>query len=133
MSSFTTQLVAFPLDDGRNWQVDEPFLYRVGSETSNEFIIVPAGFITDFASIPQIFWNILPPWGVYGKAAVIHDKLYRENGKEPDRTYTRKQCDRIFLEAMTVLNVPKLTRWLIYTAVRLFGGFAWKEKGKKCQ
>ncbi len=131
MSSFLTPLIVTPLDNGNDWRVEEPFEYRIGDETSSEVIIVPIGFVTDFASIPQIFWNILPPWGTYGKAAVIHDMLYKSQGIIGKYSYTRKQCDQILLEAMTVLNVPKFTRWLIYNAVRWFGGAAWKTDAKK--
>ncbi len=131
MSSFLTPLVVTPLDDGINWQVDKPFEYRIGGEMSSEVITVPVGFITDFASIPQIFWNILPPWGTYGKAAVIHDMLYKSQGLVGKYSYTRKQCDLIFLEAMIVLNVSKFKRWLIYYAVRWFGQAAWNADAEK--
>lgn len=79
-------------------------------------IDVPAGFETDFASVPQLFWNILPPTGSYGKAAVIHDFLYRTRG-----IATRAQADAVFLEAMTFLNVGWWTRQIIYWGVRLGG------------
>ncbi|WP_250530524.1 DUF1353 domain-containing protein, partial [Caballeronia sp. ATUFL_F1_KS4A] len=28
-------------------------------------VIVPTGFVTDLASIPRIFWSVLPPDGDY--------------------------------------------------------------------
>ncbi len=39
-------------------------------------IKVPQGFLTDFASIPRLFWPILPPFGPWRYAAVIHDYLF---------------------------------------------------------
>src|SRR4051812_5700781 len=45
-------------------------------------IRVPAKFVTDLASIPQILWNILPPIGAYDAAAVVHDYLYTLSGFE---------------------------------------------------
>ena len=33
-------------------------------------------FMTDFASIPRPLWSILPQWGRYGNAAVVHDFGY---------------------------------------------------------
>lgn len=125
MSSFTTPLKLEFVSDN-HWLLTEPFEYHVGSEDSTEVITVPAWFGTDFASIPKIFWNILPPQGDYGKAAVIHDYLYATHGL--DGKYTRKQCDQIMLEGMKVLGVSGLARWLIYTAVRWFGGWAWDKK-----
>lgn len=61
MTSFTKPLIVTPLEDGERWELVEEFEYHVGSVDSNEVICVPQGFITDFASIPRIFWNILPP------------------------------------------------------------------------
>jgi hypothetical protein len=48
---------------------------------------------------------------------VIHDFLYWEQDR------TRVESDRVFLEAMRVLNVSFFIRKLIYYAVRLFGWF----------
>ena len=116
MSSFTERLVVSKVDK-RLWEVEREFTYYIGDEESNESVTVPEGFMTDFASIPRIFWTILPPDGEYTQAAVLHDYLYHT------KIFDRKKCDAIFLEAMTVLNVPRWKRWIIYRAVRLFGGF----------
>jgi len=117
MSSFT-RLTLTPLSDGRHWRTDKSFAYYL--EGSDENIVVPAGFVTDFASVPRFFWRILPPWGRYGPAAIVHDWLYHT------QQYSRKRCDEIFLEAMRVLEVGWLTRRCMYRAVRLFGRKAWK-------
>jgi len=122
MSSFTT-----PLDvrflDGKNWKLLEKFEYYIGEKENNNVIKIPKGFITDFASIPRIFWTIIGhPTGKYGKSAVIHDWLYRKG------IGTRKQADKIFLDGMKVLRVFYLRRWTIYFAVRLFAFGSWKGK-----
>jgi hypothetical protein len=136
MSSFTTELRVHPNSDGRTWTLDEAFGFYIDSNDATSMTInVPAGFVTDFASIPQLFWNILPPWGTYGKAAVVHDYLYGRQGvlteMSPPWKYTRKQADEILLEGMKVLGVNWCTRWIIYTAVRNFGGWAWEARSKK--
>lgn len=77
---------------------------------------VPAGFETDLASIPRIFWPFLSPAGKYAKAAVLHDWLY------VTKTVTRKVADELFLEAMEVLGVSWITRNVMYRAVRMGGG-----------
>jgi len=84
-------------------------------------ITIPAGFETDFASVPQVFWNILPPCGSYGKAAVVHDFLYRTKGLA-----TRGQADAVLLEAMTFLFVGWWTRQVIYWGVRIGGRRSYK-------
>lgn len=121
MSSFTDNLIVSPLPDGKRWVVRRAFRYYVGEENSAQVITVPAGFITDFASIPRLFWRILPKWGKYGNAAVVHDFLYWDQTK-----FDRKHSDVIFLEAMNVLKVPKRTARMMYRAVRMFGGKSWK-------
>lgn len=92
-------------------------------------ICVPAGFITDFASVPQSLWNILPPDGPYGKAAVVHDYLYRTGGKvdvSPAYAFTKAESDTIFLEAMAELGVAWWRRQIMYRAVQLFGSSSFK-------
>jgi Protein of unknown function (DUF1353) len=119
VSRFTAILLVSPLADGKTWVVMRPFGYDVGAEGSADHVDVPVGFQTDFASIPRPFWIILPKWGRYGNAAVVHDWLYWA------QTRPRAAADHVLNEAMRVLGVGAVTRLLIYRAVRLFGGFAW--------
>ena len=84
-------------------------------------ITVPAKFITDLASIPQLLWNILPPIGAYDAAAVVHDYLYLNNG------LNRKQADDVLNEAMSDLEVEAWKRYLIYAGVRVGGWVAWNK------
>ena len=124
MSSFTEPLTVTKIGE-RTWKVARGFRYYVGAEGSADFIDVPEGFETDFASVPQPFWNIFPPDGEYTQAAVLHDYLYnqrRVHGR------SRAACDGIFLEAMKVLKVGYLQRWTIYLAVRSFGWLYWSKK-----
>lgn len=79
--------------------------------------------ITDLASVPRIFWTLLPPDGKYANAAIIHDYLY------DNALRTKKEADLIFLDGMTVLGVPKWKRIVMYLAVRWFGrGMYGKER-----
>lgn len=115
MSTFTTPLQVTPLTDGHSWALTSPFQYHVGKFPSEFVIDIPQGFVTDFASVPRLLWALIPPTGKYGKAAVIHDFMY---------TYaigSKALADYVFLEAMTVLQVGKVKRELMYQAVRLFG------------
>jgi len=88
--------------DGKRWIIRSDFGYDVGGEGSGETINVPVGFKTDFASVPRFLWGIIPRWGKYGNAAVVHDFCYWQ------QYYTRKRADEIFLEGMTVLDVGPL-------------------------
>lgn len=115
--------------DGRNWMVTEAFHYDTGVRLAGYGvdlgylcrITVPQGFRTDFASIPRVLWNLLPPTGSYGLAAVVHDYLYRTYG-----LCTRKQADDVLWEAMTFLKVGWATKAIIYTGVRVGGHWSYK-------
>lgn len=119
MSQFTSILTVSPLDDGNTWMLRRAFGYHVGYKGSRDRITVPVRFETDFASVPRPLWWLLPPWGTYGNAAVIHDWLYWEQLRP------RREADRIFLEAMTVLSVSRFKRTCMYLAVRALGGIPW--------
>jgi len=113
---FQTHLLLEPLPDGRNWEVKAPFAYLTAWHWH---FTVPTGFKTDLASIPRVFWNILPPFGKYTEAAVLHDWLYRTH------LVPRPDADDVLLEAMELCRVPVWQREVIYWAVRLFGWLAW--------
>lgn len=134
MSTFTSPFTALDIEyiDGRDYVLLKEFDYHVGFEGSDEVIHIPAGFHTDFASVPQLFWNIIPPTGKYGLAAVVHDFLYRVGHPQPPANrYTRAQCDAIFREAMGVLGVNWLERWIIWAGVRIGGGHSYKHHTQK--
>jgi len=75
MRGFTSLLTVSPLSDGKSWWLRTPFGYDVGREGSGDSVELPVGFVTDFASIPRPLWILLPKWGRYGNAAVVHDFL----------------------------------------------------------
>lgn len=124
MSQFTTRLIVEPIGK-RLWKLQEGFEYHIGTYPSDEVITVPKGFVTDFASVPRIFWPIIDPVGEHGKAAVIHDYCYST------ACYTKSRSDKIFLEAMEVLNVEEWKRETMYYAVAWFGYFAWYKARKR--
>lgn len=106
-----------------HWRVTEGFRFYIDREDSGEWISVPAGYLTDGASVPRIFWNIIPPWGAYGQAAVVHDIACEylsitRHGKSS--SITRAQCDAILDQAMAALEVPWLTRKAITASVAAY-------------
>lgn len=119
--------------DGRKWLLKSQFDYHLGTPDGTEVVSVPEGFVTDFASIPRVLWNVLPPTGGYGKAAVVHDWLYQQrgvqcalpNGQTVVRYVDRAEADATLLEAMVVLGVGRVTRQLIYRGVRVGGWVTW--------
>lgn len=120
MSNFTEPLIVTQLENGK-WKTERSFKYYVGEEGGDEEIIVPEGFLTDFYSVPFPFRAILPKSQKGNQASVLHDYLYSVKGVTVHKTYTRKEADKIFLEAMGVLGVPKWKRNTMFAAVRAFG------------
>ena len=111
MSGFTTKLDVEITDDGRRALLHSDLVY-IGPDGRG--FSVPAGYLTDFATIPRPFWVFLPPWGNYGRAAILHDWLISCH------IVPRKLADRIFFEAMTTTGVNPLVRWIMFIAVRSF-------------
>lgn len=112
---------------GDHWRVIGGFKFYIDHKDSGEWVHVPHGYLTDGASVPRVFWSIIPPWGAYGQAAAVHDILceYLSITKEglPYRI-TRERCDEILMQAMVALEVPWVKRQVIYRAVCLFRAFS---------
>lgn len=131
MSSFTDKLVLTYYPQTGIWKTHRAFTYFVGREYSSERIVVPRGFKTDLASIPWPASMLIPKSGKYNQAAVLHDFLYSTLGTPDKIIYTRAECDKIFLEAMEVLEVPLAKRRIMYWAVRAFGWIPWRNRSYK--
>ena len=107
--------------DGHEWVIRHEFLFcsvnaKIGC------VHIPIGFVTDFASIPRFFWRVLHPTHAHiGKAAVVHDALYRS----PGFSVSRLEADAVLTEGMQVLGAPWWKRKAVYAAVRAGGGHAY--------
>lgn len=128
-NSFKTPLDVRVVDGGKRFMLLHQFTYHWGVTK----ITVPAGFVTDFASIPRIFRIIIPKLGKWNKAAVVHDYLYQHHGKHCRGWailfyMTRRKADIIFHDAMKDLGVKEWERTLMYWAVRLGGWAAWRKR-----
>ncbi len=97
-----------------NWRPDP-------GQEDVQAVTVPTGFVTDFASIPRIFWSLVKPDGNYAWAAVVHDYLYWV------QTTSKDVADKTMLYAMEDFGISALTKQSIYQAVHLFGQGAWNE------
>ena len=147
MGRFLTELNVKRLPDknGRKqWQLLSPFIY----ESANVgIIIVPTGFVTDFASIPRlpfVYWIF---GGAGDEEAVLHDFLYQNPhttgcGVTVDRSLADKvlrgarySCERINLdeyESVTLTSVLNkvwayLGAWCFWAGVRVDGSSHWDD------
>lgn len=115
---FTREVVVTPIPpERRRWRLVEPLEYVPPGD--GRPIEVPAGFETDFASVPRVFVWLLPRYGHWTPAAVLHDHLWalaREGGVD------KVEADDVFRRAMLELDVPFLRRWIMWAAVRWAAG-----------
>ena len=81
---------------------------------------MPAGFVTDFASVPGLFTWLVPRYGRFTKAAILHDFLCDE---AKEGRFIRSQADGIFRRVMRELGVGFIRRWVMWAAVRLGSGW----------
>lgn len=108
--------------DGRGtWRLLDALVYY---SDAHGFLVVPAGFVTDLASVPRVPFAYLLAGGVGHAAAVIHDWLYSAH------PVTRSQADEVFYEALQVLSVPRWRAWCMWAGVRIGGWAPWAAAGQ---
>lgn len=116
--NFLTNVVLSPKPDSDSvWILQEDLVYK----TSSFAITVPKGFETDLASTPKAIWSLIPPFGLYTEAAVLHDFMYATH----PQPFIRKDADDIFYHNLLGAGVNKAKALSMYYAVRLFGGSHW--------
>jgi len=107
--------------DHKAWMIlgnEKNRTYIIGN--TEDKIVVPKGFVTDYASIPQVFWSTgLAPHQQYSRAAVFHDYLYWS------QVCTREQADNLFFIGMKETSVGWFDRWAVYLAVDVWGENSW--------
>lgn len=110
-------------NSGRTAVLLEPFTFVdwVDARDPRMRIEVPAGFETDFNSVPRGLWNFFPPWE-YPEAGVVHDYMYRHPAVDD-----RRAADRVHRRILEVLGCPWWKRWAAYLALRVFGKGPWQE------
>jgi len=87
--------------------------FKVVKEFTFKDVVVPAGFISDGASVPRIFWSLFPPNRTdYLPCAIVHDCLCTNDDY--------KKADKHFKECLKCLYVNKYVRYIMYYAVRIY-------------
>jgi hypothetical protein len=103
--------------DGEHFVLREPLRYVI--KRTGRAIIVPEGFVTDFASVPKWGRAVISPLGRHSVPAIVHDFLYWE------QKCTREQADLILYDAMEEYKSTWFEKHTVYRAVRLGGQGAW--------
>lgn len=98
------------LDGQGIFRLLEPFEYE---DKVLGKIVVPAGFETDFCSIPAIARAFFPVSGKAAPAGTLHDWLLREDS-------TKKHASAVFGRALKDAGVFCVRRWLMVAFVAVF-------------
>lgn len=102
---------------GRLYVLKADFHFEV-SELFGWSIVVPAGFKTDFATLPPLTQFIVTRMGylhIVTLAAIIHDYLYAVHG------VSRAVADGIFREILGRYGAPRSLAKVLELVVRVFG------------
>ncbi|MBI3149219.1 MAG: DUF1353 domain-containing protein [Betaproteobacteria bacterium] len=111
----------------RVYYLDKEIKWSPGLDQDGPAVVVPAGFVTDLASIPRVFWSVLPTDGAYTFPAIVHDYLYWV------QKYPRETADIVFRYGMDDMKVSSAVAAMIYAAVRTGGGSAWADNTRRKQ
>jgi hypothetical protein len=118
MGYFATALKVEPASafDGQEWRLLAPLVFV--SDVAGR-IVVPAGFVTNFASVPRIPGVYELCGNTSSVAATIHDYAYTTH------IVSRRVADAILREASAATGVPGWRRWAMWAGVRAFGWSHW--------
>ncbi len=86
--------------------------------------VVPAGFVTDLASVPALLWGVIASYGRQTLPAVLHDVLYdaaRRAGTMRTGRRLRREADVLFRATLRENGAGPVRQWLMWAAVRTFG------------
>lgn len=105
--------------DGTNFMLVNPLYYEI--KRTGKTITVPAGFVTDFASVPWYARWFISVLGKHSIPAIVHDYLYWE------QRCTRTQSDEILREAMEEYSSSWRDQAIVYYAVKYGAQRAWDD------
>lgn len=127
-------------DDWRTYQLVEPWRYRWVHGGKVRQLLLPAGLVTDLASVPKaLHWWIGP--ADLKQASLPHDLIYQRAGWVGDyytidgvpcpTRWTRREADLLFARVMRDSGVSVVRRRWAYRGVRLGGWLVWRRHDQR--
>lgn len=100
--------------DAVRWRTAETLVYEGGE---GDVFTVPSGYVTDFATVPRVAVWLIPRFGNYTRAAILHDWLLTD--ALPAGMVSARDADGIFRRVLRELGVPPSRRFVMWLGVRL--------------
>jgi hypothetical protein len=86
--------------------------------TPNGPFVVPAGYLTDHASVPRVFTSVVPPvQSELAEASILHDWFYNKDSRDVPREF----ADLCLRELTIAKGGSKSLAYTAWSAVRLGG------------
>ncbi|MDD3620701.1 MAG: DUF1353 domain-containing protein [Desulfobulbaceae bacterium] len=105
--------------------------YIIWVECLGQYVLIPAGFACDLASVPRLFWPLIPPDGIFMIPGIVHDFLYRfdclldEERQVTQLDKGRHHADWIFRELSVQVNDMPITGYLGHLFLASGSVFSW--------
>ncbi|MBI4246848.1 MAG: DUF1353 domain-containing protein [Candidatus Rokubacteria bacterium] len=116
-SELQVRLIRGEYDSGRHlWALLAPFRYS--SDLLGREVTVPAGFVTDFESIPLAVLSL--SGRACPEAGVVHDWLYQSH-----ECADKDEADHVYQEAMVVAGLDPVRAEQRFASVQSYGGKSW--------
>lgn len=116
---FVTLLKTERLHDGRRKLTSELIWYDGVIR-----VVVPAGTVTDFSSVPRFARSFMPRWSEIDLAGTLHDYLYQQG-------YDRFLADAVWFTIVRQGTGRRVASKLGWLALRLFGRAAYRRHRKR--
>lgn len=118
LSALQVELVDDQAAEGRGtWRLMAPLIYR--SAVADRDITVPAGYVTDFESVPRVPGVFTWLGDRFSRIAAVHDWLYTCHAVD------RETADAVLREGVLLTGGTEAEAEAIYLGVRAFGAAHW--------
>jgi hypothetical protein len=122
---FTTSLKIEAVERSNTYVLTDQLVYI--TTAVDDKIIVPTGFVTNFASVPNIAKAYIDDDDFQIRSpSVVHDYLYSKRSFRLG--YSRKEADGILREAMIGEGMRRSKAGFIYYILRWFGGSNYEDR-----
>ena len=129
----SAEALKFQSGEDADYVISHEYRVRFRLDEQVREITVPAGMLTDLTSVPRVARWLIGRVGRHLEAAIVHDFLYIGwqdlPGREPLEE-DRRFADELMRVAMVAANVNSAMRFIIFWAIRIFGGWAYRSRNR---